>query len=48
MERSVTVLGVRFAVPGVITGAIVLAAVTSLPDAVAAIFLARRGRGAGP
>jgi hypothetical protein len=33
-------------VPGVITGAIVLAAVTSLPNAVAAIFLARRGRAA--
>jgi Ca2+/Na+ antiporter len=33
-------------VPGIITGAIVLAAVTSLPNAVAAVFLARRGRGA--
>jgi len=31
-------------VPGVITGAIVLAAVTSMPNAVAAVFLARRGR----
>jgi cation:H+ antiporter len=44
LERSATALGARYAVPGVITGAIVLAAVTSLPNAVAAIFLARRGR----
>jgi cation:H+ antiporter len=44
MERSASLLGARYAVPGVITGAIVLAAVTSLPNAVAAIFLARRGR----
>lgn len=44
MERSASALGARYAVPGVITGAIVLAAVTSLPNAVAAIFLARRGR----
>jgi cation:H+ antiporter len=46
MERIASALGARFAVPGVITGAIVLAAVTSLPNAVAAVFLARRGRGA--
>lgn len=46
MERSATELGARFAVPQVITGAIVLAAVTSLPNAVAAVFLARRGQGA--
>ncbi|HEY7144606.1 MAG TPA: hypothetical protein VH637_10185 [Streptosporangiaceae bacterium] len=46
MERIATSLGGRFAVPGVVTGAIVLAAVTSLPNAVAAVFLARRGRGA--
>ena len=44
MERSASTLGARYAVPGVVTGAIVLAAVTSLPNAVAAIFLARRGR----
>jgi cation:H+ antiporter len=44
MERSASVLGSRFAVPGVVTGAIVLAAVTSLPNAVAAVYLARRGR----
>ncbi len=46
MERIATTLGTRFAVPGLITGAVVLAAVTSLPNAVAAVFLARRGRGA--
>lgn len=46
MERIASTLGTRFAVPGVITGGIVLAAVTSLPNAVAAVFLARRGRGA--
>ena len=46
MERSATALGAHFAVPGVITGAIVLAAVTSLPNAVAAVYLARRGQGA--
>jgi cation:H+ antiporter len=44
MERSASTLGARWAVPGVITGAIVLAAVTSMPNAVAAVFLARRGR----
>ena len=46
MERSVSVLAARFAVPAAITGAIVLAAVTSLPNAVAAVYLARRGRAA--
>jgi cation:H+ antiporter len=44
MERSAATLGARYAVPGIITGGIVLAAVTSLPNAVAAVFLARRGR----
>jgi cation:H+ antiporter len=46
MERIASAAGTRLAVPGIITGAIVLAAVTSLPNAVAAVFLARRGRGA--
>jgi cation:H+ antiporter len=46
MEGTASTLGTRWAVPGVITGAIVLAAVTSLPNAVAAAFLARRGRAA--
>jgi cation:H+ antiporter len=44
MERSASTLGARWAVPGVITGGIVLAAVTSLPNTVAAVYLARRGR----
>ena len=44
MERTASTLGARWAVPGVITGGIVLAAVTSMPNAVAAVFLARRGR----
>jgi cation:H+ antiporter len=46
MEQAATTLGTRLAVPDVITGAIVLAAVTSLPNTVAAIYLARRGRAA--
>jgi cation:H+ antiporter len=46
MERIAATLGTRFAVPEVITGGLVLAAVTSLPNAVAAIFLARRGQAA--
>lgn len=46
MERTATTLGTRLGVPGEITGGIVLAAVTSLPNAVAAVFLARRGQAA--
>jgi len=46
MERSAATLGTRLSVPPVITGAIVLAAVTSLPNAVAAVYLARRGQAA--
>jgi len=46
MEQAATTLGTRLAVPDAITGAIVLAAVTSLPNTVAAIYLARRGRAA--
>jgi cation:H+ antiporter len=46
MERAATSLGARFAVPQIITGGVVLAAVTSLPNAVAAVYLAARGRGA--
>jgi hypothetical protein len=45
MELTATTLGARLAVPGIVTGAIVLAAVTSLPNAVAAVYLANRGRG---
>jgi cation:H+ antiporter len=46
MERSAVALGTRLAVPQIVTGALVLAAVTSLPNAVAAVYLAARGRGA--
>jgi cation:H+ antiporter len=46
MERSASALGGRFAVPEIVVGGLVLAAVTSLPNAVAAVYLAARGRGA--
>ena len=46
MEMAATALGRRFAVPGIITGGLVLAVVTSLPNVVSAVYLARRGRGA--
>lgn len=46
MERIASQLGSRHAVPGIIIGALVLAVVTSLPNAVAAIYLSVRGRGA--
>jgi cation:H+ antiporter len=46
MERSASVLGRRYAVPEIVIGGLVLAAVTSLPNAVAAVYLASRGRGA--
>ena len=46
MERGASSLGVHFAVPEIIVGALILAAVTSLPNAVSAVYLARRGRGA--
>jgi len=45
MERAAVELGKRHAVPGILIGALVLAAVTSLPNAVAAVYLAARGRG---
>jgi cation:H+ antiporter len=46
MERTATSLGTRHAVPGIVIGGIVLAGVTSLPNAVGAVYFARRGRGA--
>jgi cation:H+ antiporter len=46
MERAAAQLGGRFAVPEIVIGGLVLAAVTSLPNAVAAVYLAARGRGA--
>jgi cation:H+ antiporter len=46
MERAASSLGSSIGVPEIVTGALVLAAVTSLPNAVAAVYLAGRGRGA--
>lgn len=46
MERTATRLGTEHAVPGIVVGGLVLAAVTSLPNAVAALYFAARGRGA--
>jgi cation:H+ antiporter len=46
MERAASALGARYAVPEIVVGGLVLAAVTSLPNAVAAVYLAARGRGA--
>lgn len=45
MERMASTLGRRLAMPEIVVGGLVLAAVTSLPNAVAAVYLARRGRG---
>jgi len=44
MERSASTLGVRWGVSAIVVGGVVLAAVTSLPNAVAAVYLASRGR----
>lgn len=46
MEVAASALGRHYAVPPIITGGVALAAVTSLPNAVAAVYLAARGRGA--
>ena len=46
MERAAFSLGGSLGVPEIVTGGLVLAAVTSLPNAVAAVYLASRGRGA--
>jgi cation:H+ antiporter len=46
MEQTALTLGTRVGVPEIVVGALVLAAVTSLPNAVSAIYLAGRGRGA--
>ena len=39
-------LGARHAIPEIVVGGLILAGVTSLPNAVAAVYLAARGRGA--
>src|SRR6266568_3834019 len=46
MEVAATDVGRQYAVPGIVTGGLVLAVVTSLPNATSAVYLARRGRGA--
>ncbi len=46
MERAATDLGSHYNVAGIVVGGLVLAAVTSLPNAVAAVYLAAKGRGA--
>jgi Ca2+/Na+ antiporter len=46
MERTGSELGERNAIPGIVIGGLILAAVTSLPNAVAAVYLAAHGRGA--
>jgi cation:H+ antiporter len=45
MEHEASRLGHHFHVPNAIVGGLVLAAVTSLPNAVAAVHLASKGRG---
>jgi cation:H+ antiporter len=46
MERSASRLGTHFGVSEIIVGAVVLAAVTSLPNAVSGLHLGSKGRGA--
>ena len=46
MEQAASTLGDRHGVAQIVIGGLILAAVTSLPNAVAALYLASRGRGA--
>lgn len=46
MERAAALLGRDYAVPEIVVGGLALAVITSLPNAVAAVYLAARGRGA--
>jgi cation:H+ antiporter len=46
MESAASSLGSHFGVSEIVVGAVVLAGVTSLPNAVAALYLGWRGRGA--
>lgn len=45
MEQTAAKLGSRHAIPEIVIGGLILAGVTSLPNAVAAVYLAARGRG---
>ena len=46
MEQTGSRLGARHGIPEIVVGGLLLAGVTSLPNAVAAVYLAARGRGA--
>ncbi len=46
MELTASTLGSRHHVPEIVIGGLILAGVTSLPNAVAALYLTARGRGA--
>lgn len=46
MEQAGSTLGDRAGISQIVVGGLLLAGVTSLPNAVAAVYLARRGRGA--
>lgn len=46
VERTATSLGASWGLSDLVVGAVVLAVVTSVPNAVAAVHLAQRGRGA--
>jgi cation:H+ antiporter len=46
MELAATAVGRAYSVADIVTGGLVLAVVTSLPNAVSAVYLAMRGRGA--
>lgn len=46
MELTASTLGTRHHIAEIVTGALILAGVTSLPNAVSALYLAVRGRGA--
>jgi cation:H+ antiporter len=46
MESAASALGRRDGLPEIVVGGLVLAAVTSMPNAVAALYLSTRGRGA--
>jgi cation:H+ antiporter len=45
MEQAATALGRRYGIADIVTGGLVLAVVTSLPNVVSAVYLAVRGRG---
>jgi cation:H+ antiporter len=46
MERAASSIGRRLGISEIVIGALVLAGVTSIPNAVASTYLARKGRGA--